>query len=63
MGTDHVFLESGVVLLQLKRGLSPRNHVQFQRSDTGSARPDSIVVKYTIDGEAKTKRFLNQKGG
>jgi hypothetical protein len=37
--------------------------VQFQRSDAGAARPDSLVVKYTIDGEAKTRRFLNKQGG
>ncbi|WP_064121006.1 DNA/RNA non-specific endonuclease, partial [Pseudomonas fluorescens] len=37
--------------------------VQFQRSEAGSARPDSMVVKYTIEGEAKTRRFQNKNGG
>ena len=37
--------------------------VVFKRADVGSARPDSLTVRYSINGEARTRRFLNQNGG
>ncbi|KPW75638.1 Uncharacterized protein ALO76_01153 [Pseudomonas syringae pv. coriandricola] len=38
-------------------------NVTFRRLDAGSPRPDSLVVKYTINGEPRTRRFKNQNGG
>lgn len=36
--------------------------VRFRRKNQGSSRPDSLVIKYTINGEAKERRFKNEKG-
>jgi autonomous glycyl radical cofactor GrcA len=37
--------------------------VKFQRTDPNSARPDALRVEYTINGETRTRRFINQHGG
>ena len=37
--------------------------VKFQRSNPNSARPDALRIEYTINGETRTRRFINQHGG
>jgi hypothetical protein len=37
--------------------------VKFRRSDPNAARPDALRVEYTINGETKTRRFINEHGG
>lgn len=34
--------------------------IKFIRSDPGSPRPDTLSVKYTIDGQTKTRIFENE---
>ena len=34
--------------------------IKFNRTDPGSARPDTMELTYTIDGKSKTLRFENE---
>ncbi|MNN91548.1 hypothetical protein D3C81_2096760 [compost metagenome] len=36
--------------------------VRFSRADPASARPDSLVIDYSINGEKMRKSFRNEAG-
>ncbi|MGO4570238.1 DNA/RNA non-specific endonuclease [Rhizobium sp. 2YAF20] len=37
--------------------------VTFGRSDPSNARPDTVTVEYSINGESFRRRFMNEVGG